>query len=126
MPTNDYGVLFPTSVVGSMPRPDFVRDLIADDSPISDEDYDRRMEAAVRYSEQVLPMIARNLEVIENAYRVGDISMVDLRLSQRELLETQRTALDVLEEHYRWRAELEGLIGRSLDAGPIEEEEMEP
>src|SRR5688500_15719871 len=49
MPTNDYGVLFPTSVVGSMPRPDFVRDLIADDAPISDADYDRRMEAAVRY-----------------------------------------------------------------------------
>src|SRR3954465_10783114 len=49
MPKNDYGVLFPTSVVGSMPRPDFVRDLIADDSLISDADSDRRMESAVRY-----------------------------------------------------------------------------
>ena len=49
MPTNDYGVLFPTSVVGSMPRPDFVRDLIAHDAKVSDEDYDKRMEAAVRY-----------------------------------------------------------------------------
>jgi hypothetical protein len=27
---NSYGILFPTSVVGSMPRPDFVRDLISD------------------------------------------------------------------------------------------------
>src|SRR3954467_15509015 len=45
---NDYGVLFPTSVVGLMPRPDFVRDLINDET-ISREDYDRRMEAAVRY-----------------------------------------------------------------------------
>ena len=26
--TNDYGVLFPASVVGSMPRSDFVRDLL--------------------------------------------------------------------------------------------------
>ena len=26
---NDYGVLFPTSVVGSMPRPDFVRDFVS-------------------------------------------------------------------------------------------------
>jgi 5-methyltetrahydropteroyltriglutamate--homocysteine methyltransferase len=49
MPTkNAYGILFPTSVVGSMPRPDFVRDLISDES-ISPEDYERRMEAAVRY-----------------------------------------------------------------------------
>jgi len=45
---NDYGVLFPTSVVGSVPRPDFVRDLISDEA-ISDNEYDRRMEAAVRY-----------------------------------------------------------------------------
>src|ERR671913_911179 len=45
---NDYGVLFPASVVGSIPRPQFVLDLINDDA-ISPEDYDRRMEAAVRY-----------------------------------------------------------------------------
>ena len=48
MASNDYGVLFPTSVVGSVPRPDFVRDLISDDA-ISPAEYDRRMEAAVRY-----------------------------------------------------------------------------
>ena len=46
---NDYGMLFPTSVVGSIPRPDFVRDLISDEA-ISDADYDARMEAAVRYA----------------------------------------------------------------------------
>jgi 5-methyltetrahydropteroyltriglutamate--homocysteine methyltransferase len=45
----DYGVLFPTSVVGSMPRPDFVRDLISEDSRVSESDYRARMEAAVRY-----------------------------------------------------------------------------
>ncbi|HTL30751.1 MAG TPA: cobalamin-independent methionine synthase II family protein [Tepidisphaeraceae bacterium] len=46
--TNDYGVLFPTSVVGSMPRPEFVRELISDEK-IDPVDYDRQMEAAVRY-----------------------------------------------------------------------------
>src|SRR5437660_10648989 len=46
---NHYGVTFPTSVVGSMPRPDFVKDLIADDAKISNADYERRMESAVRY-----------------------------------------------------------------------------
>jgi len=50
MPTkNPYGLLFPTSVVGSLPRPDFVRDLISDPS-IPRADYDRRMESAVRYA----------------------------------------------------------------------------
>jgi 5-methyltetrahydropteroyltriglutamate--homocysteine methyltransferase len=48
MASNDYGVLFPASVVGSIPRPQFVLDLISDPE-ISPADYDRRMEAAVRY-----------------------------------------------------------------------------
>jgi 5-methyltetrahydropteroyltriglutamate--homocysteine methyltransferase len=39
--------LFPTSVVGSMPRPAFVKDLIADDAPWSDEEYRRLMRLAV-------------------------------------------------------------------------------
>src|SRR5205814_624515 len=40
--------LFPTSVVGSMPRSDFVRDLINEDNP-DPEAYTREMDAAVRY-----------------------------------------------------------------------------
>ena len=40
--------LFPTSVVGSMPRPDYVKDLINSDPPFPEEDYRRWMEAAVR------------------------------------------------------------------------------
>src|SRR5438552_767148 len=42
-------MLFPTSVVGSIPRPAFVRDLI-NDTTVSPADYDHRMEAAVRYA----------------------------------------------------------------------------
>jgi len=41
--------LFPTSVVGSMPRPDFVKDLIADEVSLDNPRYRQRMEAAVRY-----------------------------------------------------------------------------
>jgi 5-methyltetrahydropteroyltriglutamate--homocysteine methyltransferase len=40
-------LLFPTSIIGSMPRPAFVKDLIADDRPHTDEDYRRRMRAAI-------------------------------------------------------------------------------
>ncbi|MFQ5734498.1 MAG: hypothetical protein ACE5KM_21395 [Planctomycetaceae bacterium] len=39
--------LFPTSIIGSMPRPDFVKDLIADDSPHSPEEYRRLMSTAI-------------------------------------------------------------------------------
>jgi 5-methyltetrahydropteroyltriglutamate--homocysteine methyltransferase len=40
-------VLFPTSVVGSMPRPDYVKDLIADDFAGSADDYRRWMDGAI-------------------------------------------------------------------------------
>src|SRR5215468_4207113 len=42
-------MLFPTSVVGSLPRPAFVRDLI-NDSSLSPQEYQQRMDAAVRYA----------------------------------------------------------------------------
>ena len=32
-----------------MPRPDFVKDLISDDADISAEDYEARMDAAIRF-----------------------------------------------------------------------------
>ena len=41
-------VLFPTSVIGSLPRPRFVKDLIADDSPIKNDEYRRLMEASIQ------------------------------------------------------------------------------
>lgn len=41
--------LFPASVIGSMPRSDFVKDLVLGDAEISPEEYKKRMDAAVRY-----------------------------------------------------------------------------
>src|SRR4029079_12360204 len=41
-------MLFPTSVIGSLPRPQFVKDLIADDCPIVGEEYRRQMGNAIR------------------------------------------------------------------------------
>lgn len=42
--------LFPTSVVGSLPRPAFVLDLINDRPPLPADRYERAMQAAVRYA----------------------------------------------------------------------------
>jgi 5-methyltetrahydropteroyltriglutamate--homocysteine methyltransferase len=41
-------LLFPTSVVGSMPRPDYVKDLINDEVAVAPEEYRRLMSDAVR------------------------------------------------------------------------------
>ena len=42
-------LLFPASVVGSMPRSNFVQDLINDKPPLPPERYEAEMDAAVRY-----------------------------------------------------------------------------
>ena len=42
--------LFPTSVVGSLPRPAFVLDLINDRPPLAADRYAHEMEAAIRYA----------------------------------------------------------------------------
>src|SRR6187455_2021652 len=41
-------ILFPTSVVGSMPRPDYVKDLINAEPPVPPDEYRRMMQAAVQ------------------------------------------------------------------------------
>lgn len=41
-------LLFPTSVIGSLPRPQFVKDLISDECPIDPEQYRHLMGAAIR------------------------------------------------------------------------------
>ncbi|HEY2573389.1 MAG TPA: hypothetical protein VGH65_04940, partial [Verrucomicrobiaceae bacterium] len=46
----NHPALFPTSVVGSLPRPAFVLDLINDRPPVPEEQYVAEMQAAVRYS----------------------------------------------------------------------------
>src|SRR5258705_13637918 len=43
-------ILFSTSVVGSLPRPSFVLDLINERPPLPPATYERRMRAAVRYA----------------------------------------------------------------------------
>src|SRR5678815_2553917 len=42
--------LFPTSVVGSLPRPAFVLDLINDHPPLAPDRYVHEMQAAIRYA----------------------------------------------------------------------------
>jgi 5-methyltetrahydropteroyltriglutamate--homocysteine methyltransferase len=41
------GLLFPTSIIGSLPRPQFVKDLIADDATVQGDEYRRLMGEAI-------------------------------------------------------------------------------
>ncbi len=45
-----YGTLFPTAVVGSMPRPDFVREVVMGERELSEVRYGEVMDTAVAYA----------------------------------------------------------------------------
>jgi 5-methyltetrahydropteroyltriglutamate--homocysteine methyltransferase len=57
-------ILFPASVIGSLPRPRFVKDLIAEDCPIEGEEYRRLMGAAIRTA--VAMQEAAGLDVVSD------------------------------------------------------------
>ena len=45
-----YGTLFPAAVVGSLPRPDFVREAVTGERPLSAERAERVMDVAATYA----------------------------------------------------------------------------
>ena len=57
-----YGKLFPAAVVGSLPRPDFVREAVMGERPMDDERLGQVMDAAVAYA--VALQEAAGLDVI--------------------------------------------------------------
>ena len=73
-------------------------------------------EAASFYRNEVIPAIQANLEQLENAFRLGEIGSIELRVDQRELIEAQIAALETLSDTYQYRAAIEGLLGRGLEA----------
>jgi len=72
-------------------------------------------ERAERYENEITPLIDANRDQLENAFRLGDISMVEMRVNQRELLLAQEAALNAYGDYLRWRAALESLIGHNLE-----------
>lgn len=74
-------------------------------------------EAAAYYYEEVLPAVQANLAQLENAFRQGEIDMIELRVNQRDLLDAQSDALNRLGDYYYWLAEIEGMMGGSLFGG---------
>ena len=75
-----YGVLFPTSVVGSLPRPAFVRDLLAQSSALPLDEYRRRMCAAIGYADAMTtdPHTITDEQVEDLRRRFGDDGVVEL------------------------------------------------
>src|SRR3989454_3887322 len=68
--------LFPTSVVGSLPRPSFVLDLINERPPLPRQDYEQRMQAAVRYAVAMQEQAGRDVVTDGEWWRKSYIGVI--------------------------------------------------
>ena len=62
--------LFPTSVVGSLPRPAFVLDILANRDGLSSAEFEQRMQAAIGYA--VVMQEQAGLDVLTDASGGGN------------------------------------------------------
>jgi cobalt-zinc-cadmium efflux system outer membrane protein len=94
------------------------REYLAQSIPLEVESAWARLTAALQayqtLDQAVLRQSARNLEVIEGAYRLGQLRLLDVLNEQRRLLDTQLSTIDSKLEVLRGLAELEKAVGGEL------------
>ena len=80
--------LFPASVVGSLPRPAYVRDLINDGAPVSPDEFRRLMEPAVASAVAMQEMAGLDVVTDGEWWRRSYIGVIaELGLDSLQMLE---------------------------------------
>lgn len=74
------------------------------------------VEAAQSAEREVMPSATSALAAVEIGYREGKFGFIDVIAAQRAFFEASTLLLDSLEEYAIARADLDRLVGRSLDA----------
>ncbi len=70
-----------------------------------------RIEA---YARQVLPAFEQNLALLDRAFELGEIDMIELMVARGRFLEVQATALAAYDDYYKAIADLESTVGAEL------------
>lgn len=66
------------------------------------------------YEEEVLPALETQLELLQEGFKLGEMSLLDVMNARDRLLGVQRQYLDALQEYYVAVSELENLLGTSI------------
>lgn len=66
------------------------------------------------YGSEILPAFEDNLDLLERAFELGEIEVLDVMVAQERFLTTQREALDAYEDYYQAVADLEATVGAEL------------
>ena len=66
------------------------------------------------YEEEVLPALQEQLELLQEGFQLGELSLLDVMNARDRLLAVQRQYLDALEDYFVAVSELEELLGTSI------------
>lgn len=66
------------------------------------------------YEQEVLPALETQLELLQEGFKLGELSLLDVMNARDRLLAVQRQYLDALQEYYAAVSELENLLGTSI------------
>lgn len=67
------------------------------------------------FDHEVMTQALNNLRIMREAYRLGEVRLLDVIAEQRRLIETQRAYTDVLKEYYLARVDLERAVGEPIE-----------
>lgn len=70
------------------------------------------------YEGDSLRLLNENLKLTRTAYELGETELLEVILMQNEFIKTQFAYLDALAAHHKAFAELEAVVGTSLESGP--------
>lgn len=82
------------------------------------------------YGREILPTFEENLRLIQRAFELGEIDILQVSVARERFLRMQTDALDAYVEYFQATADLEASIGAdawpSARHEPVSEEEIEP
>jgi cobalt-zinc-cadmium efflux system outer membrane protein len=68
------------------------------------------------YGTEILPTFEKNLELLQKAFELGEIDVLQVMVAQERFLRTQQDALQSFADYYEAWAELESTVGAELHA----------
>ena len=92
----------------------YVRNVVANEIATALVNYQSRVQTRVLYEGSVLPQLQRNVDAIQEAYRLGNESIFAVIQVQRTFFDTRREYLQTLLDLELDRIDLEKAIGRPL------------
>jgi cobalt-zinc-cadmium efflux system outer membrane protein len=76
---------------------------------------DAHARRAQVFGTEILPTLETNLALLQKAFELGEIDVLQVMVAQERFLRTQQDALQSFADYYAAWAELEGIVGMELE-----------